>query len=216
MPARHRKPNPTGLHLARAGALTTLATIPLGITGTAVATPSHSSRDGDRESSGDSSRYDDRYVPWAERDAGDSDFGQDAGNLDYHHFSDADYRHGDDGDDKFTDDRDAVPHHRAIGAFHHARTSHAGDDRPRRSLADAKWDQLAQCESTQNWDANTGNGYRGGLQFTDATWRAYGGREYAPTANKASRKEQIAVAKKVQRDQGWNAWPTCSRKLGYV
>ena len=26
----------------------------------------------------------------------------------------------------------------------------------------------------------------------------------------------LAVAKKVQRDQGWNAWPACSRKLGYV
>jgi len=49
----------------------------------------------------------------------------------------------------------------------------------------AKWDQLAQCESTQNWDANTGNGYKGGLQFNDTTWRSYGGRQYAPSADQA-------------------------------
>jgi hypothetical protein len=213
MPARHRKPNPAGLHLARAGALTALATIPLGITGTAMATPSHSSRDGARESSGDSSRYNDTYVPWAERDADDVDLEKDS---DYHHFSDADYRHGEHGGDERTDDRDPVAQPRAIGSFRHARTSHGSGNRSRASFADGKWDQLAQCESTQNWDANTGNGYRGGLQFTDATWRAYGGREYAPTADRASRREQIAVAKKVQRDQGWNAWPACSRKLGYV
>jgi len=216
MPGRHRKPNPTGLHLARAGALTALATLPLGMTGTAMATPSHPSRDGDRESSKDSSRYDDNYVPWAERDADDSGSGTDGDDPDYHHFSDADYRHGDDGDDERTDDRDSLAHRRGIGSFHHARTSHGGGERSGPSLADAKWDQLAQCESTQNWDANTGNGYRGGLQFTDSTWRAYGGRTYAPTADRASRREQIAVAKKVQRDQGWNAWPACSRKLGYV
>jgi Transglycosylase-like domain len=81
---------------------------------------------------------------------------------------------------------------------------------------EAKWDRLAQCESTQNWDANTGNGYKGGLQFNDATWRAYGGRQYAPTADQASREQQIAVAKKVQREQGWHAWPGCSNKLGYT
>ena len=30
----------------------------------------------------------------------------------------------------------------------------------------------------------------------------------------ASREQQIRVAKKVQDEQGWNAWPTCSEKLG--
>jgi resuscitation-promoting factor RpfA len=79
----------------------------------------------------------------------------------------------------------------------------------------AKWDNLARCESTANWAANTGNGYSGGLQFTDATWRAYGGNQYASSAHQASRLEQIAVARKVQQAQGWKAWPACSRKLGY-
>jgi hypothetical protein len=84
------------------------------------------------------------------------------------------------------------------------------------SASDAKYDKIAKCESGQNWDANTGNGYRGGLQFSDSTWRSYGGRQYAPSADQASRKEQIEVAKKVQRDQGWQAWPSCSRQAGYA
>lgn len=30
----------------------------------------------------------------------------------------------------------------------------------------ATWDALAQCESGGNWSINTGNGFYGGLQFT--------------------------------------------------
>jgi hypothetical protein len=52
------------------------------------------------------------------------------------------------------------------------------------------------------------------LQFSDSTWRAYGGNAYAPTADKASREEQIAVAKQVQRDRGSSAWPSCGSRLG--
>ncbi|GGX11036.1 LysM peptidoglycan-binding domain-containing protein [Streptomyces lomondensis] len=76
------------------------------------------------------------------------------------------------------------------------------------------WDRIAQCESGGNWHINTGNGYYGGLQFAASTWRAYGGTAYAPTADRASRSEQIAVATKVQRAQGWGAWPTCSARAG--
>ena len=46
------------------------------------------------------------------------------------------------------------------------------------------------------------------------TWRAYGGNSYAPSADQASREEQIAVAKKLQREQGWRAWPSCGSRLG--
>ena len=35
------------------------------------------------------------------------------------------------------------------------------------------WDQVAQCESSSNWNINTGNGYYGGLQFSQSTWDAY-------------------------------------------
>ena len=37
------------------------------------------------------------------------------------------------------------------------------------------WDALAQCEASGNWAANTGNGFYGGLQFTQGTWNANGG-----------------------------------------
>jgi resuscitation-promoting factor RpfA len=80
--------------------------------------------------------------------------------------------------------------------------------------SNATWDRLAKCESTSNWDADTGNGFKGGLQFTQSTWKAFGGGEYASSPDEATREEQIAVAKKVQAEQGWEAWPTCSKKLG--
>jgi resuscitation-promoting factor RpfB len=73
------------------------------------------------------------------------------------------------------------------------------------------WDKLAQCESGGNWSINTGNGYYGGLQFSLSTWRAYGGNGYP---HQASREEQIRIAKKLQADAGWGAWPGCSSKLG--
>jgi hypothetical protein len=76
------------------------------------------------------------------------------------------------------------------------------------------WDRIAQCESGGNWQINTGNGYYGGLQFSAGTWRAYGGAKYAPTANLASREQQIAIATKVQRASGWGAWPVCSGRAG--
>jgi resuscitation-promoting factor RpfB len=73
------------------------------------------------------------------------------------------------------------------------------------------WDKLAQCESGGNWSINTGNGYYGGLQFSLSTWRAYGG---SGMPHQASREQQIAIAKKLQADAGWGAWPACSSKLG--
>ncbi|WP_369204402.1 transglycosylase family protein [Streptomyces sp. PU-14G] len=79
---------------------------------------------------------------------------------------------------------------------------------------DGVWDRIAQCESGGNWQTNTGNGYYGGLQFSNSTWQAYGGGSYASTADKASRSQQIAVATKVQQAQGWGAWPNCSAKAG--
>lgn len=76
---------------------------------------------------------------------------------------------------------------------------------------DDTWDDLAQCESGGNWSTSTGNGYAGGLQFSPSTWKAYGG---SGSASGASRSEQIAVAERVLADQGWNAWPSCSKKTG--
>ena len=36
------------------------------------------------------------------------------------------------------------------------------------------WDALAQCESGGNWATNTGNGFYGGLQFTQQSWNGVG------------------------------------------
>jgi uncharacterized protein YabE (DUF348 family) len=85
---------------------------------------------------------------------------------------------------------------------------------PSYSPGNSVWDQIAQCESGGNWATNTGNGYYGGLQFSAGTWTAYGGGAYAPTANLASREEQIAIAEKVQAAQGWGAWPACTAAMG--
>ncbi|ARF54627.1 transglycosylase family protein [Streptomyces gilvosporeus] len=76
------------------------------------------------------------------------------------------------------------------------------------------WGCVARCESGGNWRANTGNGYYGGLQFGYRTWRGYGGLDFAPRADLASREEQIAVAERVLASQGWGAWPACSRRYG--
>lgn len=79
---------------------------------------------------------------------------------------------------------------------------------------DSDWDKLAQCESGGNWGINTGNGFHGGLQFSESTWRAHGGGQYAATPEGASREQQISVAEKVLATQGWGAWPSCSSHLG--
>ncbi|WP_430383674.1 transglycosylase family protein [Streptomyces sp. P10-4] len=78
----------------------------------------------------------------------------------------------------------------------------------------ATWNKVAACESSGNWSINTGNGYYGGLQFTQSTWEAYGGTRYAPRADLATRAEQIAVAEKVLDGQGPGAWPVCSVRAG--
>ncbi len=76
------------------------------------------------------------------------------------------------------------------------------------------WNKVAACESSNNWSINTGNGFYGGLQFTQSTWEAYGGRAYAARADLATKDQQIAVAEKVLDGQGPGAWPVCSVRAG--
>lgn len=77
------------------------------------------------------------------------------------------------------------------------------------------WDALAQCESGGRWNASTGNGYYGGLQFSASTWAANGGTQYASTAAGATREQQIAVAERVLASQGAGAWPACTARTGW-
>ena len=71
------------------------------------------------------------------------------------------------------------------------------------------WDAIAACESGGNWSTSTGNGFSGGLQFSQGTWDAYGGGQYSSAAAGASRSQQIAVAQRVLAGQGIGAWPVC-------
>ncbi|MCW2662310.1 MAG: Resuscitation-promoting factor RpfC [Mycobacterium sp.] len=96
-----------------------------------------------------------------------------------------------------------------VGGFLAASLSSSG-------VADAapvapNWDAVAQCESGGNWQANTGNGEYGGLQFKPGTWAQYGG-VGNPAA--ASRDQQIAVANRVFAQDGLDAWPKCGSTSG--
>jgi LysM repeat protein len=76
------------------------------------------------------------------------------------------------------------------------------------------WDVVATCESGGRWHINTGNGYYGGLQFSRSTWKANGGGKYAPTADRATKAEQIAIANKLHAKRGLSPWPVCGKKAG--
>ncbi|MET7615831.1 transglycosylase family protein [Streptomyces sp. NPDC005408] len=83
------------------------------------------------------------------------------------------------------------------------------------SAADASmWDRVAECESGGVWSTDIDNGYYGGLQISQETWQAFGGAAYAPTADLASRSQQIAVAEKILDVQGPEAWPGCAAIAG--
>ena len=82
------------------------------------------------------------------------------------------------------------------------------------------WDKIAAKESNGVWDDNNSGNHttssgapRGGLQITDGTWKAFGGTEFAPTANQATKAQQIVVAKRIafqgykgSAPQGLSAW----------
>lgn len=100
------------------------------------------------------------------------------------------------------------------------------------------WDSLSECESgnwinggasfeegSARWDwAKPGTPvpswgttiHHGGLQFHPNTWSAFKLDGYPQYAYDATREQQIAVAERVLAAQGWNAWPTCARKLGLL
>ncbi|MCW2746318.1 MAG: Transglycosylase domain protein [Mycobacterium sp.] len=70
---------------------------------------------------------------------------------------------------------------------------------------------LRQCESGGNYAANTGNGFYGAYQFTQATWKGLG---YSGLPSNAAPATQDAAARTLQARAGWGQWPACSAKLG--
>lgn len=95
-------------------------------------------------------------------------------------------------------------HHSNNGSNNNGNSSNMPDPTSR-----INWDAVAQCESGGDWSINTGNGFYGGLQFTESTWLGYGGGKYAAYANEASKAEQETIANKVLAGQGIGAWPVC-------
>lgn len=77
------------------------------------------------------------------------------------------------------------------------------------------WDRIARCESGGDWATNTGNGYYGGLQFNQATWRANGGLAYAPRADLADKNQQITIADHLAVRRGLEPWPVCGPLGGH-
>jgi len=82
---------------------------------------------------------------------------------------------------------------------------------PALAASDEDFARLRQCESGNNYRANTGNGYYGAYQFDLRTWH---GRGYSGYPNQASPATQDAAAHELQADRGWAPWPACARKLG--
>jgi hypothetical protein len=77
--------------------------------------------------------------------------------------------------------------------------------------SDIVWDRIAMCESGGNWHINTGNGYYGGLQFSERTWHGVGG---PGLPHEHSREVQIYYAKILQARYGWGQWSCAYARFG--
>ena len=89
------------------------------------------------------------------------------------------------------------------------------------------WDAVAKAESSGDWSNNNTGGHmtssgapKGGLQITDGTWASFGGTQFAPSANLASREQQITVAERIAWDgyngtppQGLGAWEAITKGM---
>lgn len=74
------------------------------------------------------------------------------------------------------------------------------------------WKSLAMCESSLRPDVVSKTGkYHGLFQFDQRSWAYVGG---TGKPSRATVREQFVRAKALKKIQGWEAWPTCSRKLG--
>lgn len=74
------------------------------------------------------------------------------------------------------------------------------------------WNSVAACESGGNWAINTGNGYEGGVQFLNSTWRSVKAPDDPPHAYQASPEAQMAAADRLLSRSGIGQWPVCGRR----
>jgi Transglycosylase-like domain len=73
------------------------------------------------------------------------------------------------------------------------------------------WLELRDCESGDNYQTNTGNGFYGAYQFAGATWSGLG---LPGIASDAPYWVQDEAAQRLQAQYGWKPWPACSAALG--
>lgn len=73
------------------------------------------------------------------------------------------------------------------------------------------WLQLRECESGDNYQANTGNGFFGAYQFSESTWTGMG---YPGRPDLEPPAMQDQAAQRLQAESGWGQWPACSAALG--
>jgi hypothetical protein len=116
---------------------------------------------------------------------------------------------------------------RAMGLSPQARLAPLDQRREEQAAIDAAkaeraamWDALAQCESRGDWTYGPHSTwgsrlYHGGLQFHPNTWLRHRDDNMPRYAFRATREQQIEVGERVLASQGWGAWPSCSRTLGF-
>ena len=67
---------------------------------------------------------------------------------------------------------------------------------------------IAACESGGNYSTNTGNGFFGAYQFTQATWASVGGTGNPAAASPAEQDKRAAM---LYAQQGSSPWPVCGQ-----
>jgi hypothetical protein len=70
---------------------------------------------------------------------------------------------------------------------------------------------LRWCESTNDYAADTGNGYYGAYQFDLSTWQWLG---YEGWPSDAAPEVQDQAVLDLYDYSNWDSWPSCSRWLG--
>jgi|SRR5215831_15116268 len=80
------------------------------------------------------------------------------------------------------------------------------------------WYRQAMCvhRGEGAWNANTGNGFYGGMQFMHGTWVSNGGRRFAEYPHRATPVQQLIVAYWLWRRAGWRPWPNTARACGLL
>jgi hypothetical protein len=77
-------------------------------------------------------------------------------------------------------------------------------------VPDNGWDELRECESSGQYDIDTGNGFYGAYQFTSSTWETVGG---VGNPASASPLEQDLRAAALYTERGSEPWPICKRVI---